>query len=232
MPTNTPDQAIPIPAGSDPADLPVGLANAIAVMEPILERRYASTAARAAQMLSLYYGAPSVLPTRVDGYDGTNHVSFLEVSQFLPTARVTVAPVPVNNSTGLVNIASLVIAGLPTTGTFQVKAKVWYSSSTTADIKFAWTFPAGATARITGVGLDVAATTVAGDAKRAVQTVTGTANSFAGIGVGTTVDVDFEGILTMGGAGGSLQLQYAQQTLDATNTQIEIMSNLRMWQIA
>jgi len=134
----------------------------------------------------------------------------------------------VNNSTALQNDDVLLVS-LPTAGLFMFEVDLIYSSSTTADFKAAMTIPAGATFTLMGMGLVVGAAGSAGDMQIAGTTVSGTSTAFGGLGVGTFVPLRLWGEITMGGTAGNLQLQWAQQTLDATNTVVHAGSRMQTW---
>jgi hypothetical protein len=59
----------------------------------------------------------------------------------------------------------------------------------------------------------------------------GTPTQVGGIGVGTIIFAKIEGYIVTTAAG-NLQLQFAQQNLDATQTTIRNGSYLRAWRVA
>lgn len=127
----------------------------------------------------------------------------------------------VNNSTTLVNDTHL---------SFSVLANdVWFfqawlviDSGTTPDIKFGWTLPASATMRWGYLGADPAASLPAW------QGVGGTAPTLAttgtvvqaGSGAGTAIGTAFAAIAAIAGTAGTVQLQWAQNTLNASDTKV------------
>lgn len=96
--------------------------------------------------------------------------------------------------------------------TYALELHVGYSTGATPDIKFGWTYPTGLTMQITGtIGYD-AATLMAAPA-----TFTQTSVLPAG---GAASDLHFAlwGLVFAGSASGTLQLQWAQNTANASDT--------------
>lgn len=233
MSTNTPDQQITLPVGTDLADNPQAFNDMIADVETRLVLKYTNVADRTARHTGPIENDLTGLAAenRYDAYDGANYVS-LESRGYHFYARRTTDGTPVNNSTALVNDPVLVGA-LQTGGTYQWQAGIFYDSSTTADIKFAFTTPtfAAGNMRWMGQGLATTATTNEGDVRIATVNVSGTATQFGGIGVSTIIFARLEGFITATSSA-NLQLQMAQQNLDATNTTIRTGSYLRAWRIS
>lgn len=231
MPTNTPDQGIPIQNGADPANLPGAQTSEVGTVEPRLVRTYTNLADRTARALTLQENNVSGLAAedRLEVYDGANWVSAYTRTLWSAT-QVTVDQV-VSNSTTLTNITQLV-APLPTAGTFQWQMTLFYDSSATEDIALAFTWPAAVTTpRWGALMLDTTAAAGIGSIKATTQTVSGTSLSYGGGGVGTIQVGTVWGRLTMGGTAGNLQPQFAQAAAAATNTTIRIGSWLHVWRI-
>lgn len=104
---------------------------------------------------------------------------------------------------------------------YEMDCFVRYSSGTTPDIKFAWTFPAGALMRYSGIVYPVAgATTIF----QFVQTDTiGCEGSTSGPGVAR-----FAGTVITSATSGSLRLQWAQNTSTASATIVQQHSYLKL----
>lgn len=122
----------------------------------------------------------------------------------------------VNNSTTLVNITNLDIA-VEASHQYKIEWDVFYDSNSTADIKFALSVPAGATG-VWAYNNDVA-TLAAGFT---LQTNTALSSGYhhrfvAYVNVSTTA--------------GSVALQFAQDTADASNTTIEPGSTIRVVEV-
>jgi hypothetical protein len=225
MPTVTPDQGLSLPAGPDIANNPAAFSNFVASVEPRLTRLYTDTADRVARQLVVAENELSALGTenRVEVYDGTNNISLHTRANFL-TTRVAASQVLTASSTVLQNITNMV-ATLPTAGIFQFRGRIFYEASTTADIKFAWTIPAGASMRwginaLGPGGTNPIYTTIIGS---------GTAISVGALGAGTVLMAMFDAEVTMGGTAGNLQLQGAQNTSDASVTTVFDRTFMEVW---
>lgn len=234
MPTNTPDQQIPEPVDADSADNPVAFNQSMAVVEPRLVRQYTTEADRTTRMTALNNGslsaltAPTTGPVRSEVYNGTNHIS-LHARSLYTFLRKT-ADETVNNTATLQNDDVFFVA-VPTAGVFVFDLTLFYTSNNTADIKFAFTHPAGAVVRWGTAGLASSATATSGDSQYAAAVGSGSTVLIGG-GNATTVMMFISGILEMGGTAGTFQLQWAQNTADASNTTVNTYSNMRMWRVA
>ena len=129
---------------------------------------------------------------------------------------------------------SVLVTALPAAGRFHFDLTLFYDSSTTADIKVAFTIPAGATIRWGGNGPSVAVAAGVGTGQYGTVIASGGSLPFGGSGVGTanTMMAIARGTVVMGGTAGNLQTQYAQQALDATNTVVREHSRLQVWKVA
>lgn len=228
MPANTPDQGLTRPLGPDVADNPVAFTNFIAGVENRLALRYTDEADRTARHPVAIEGEISHLGTenREEIYDGTSWVSLHPRSLFTYTRKAS-GQVLTPSSTALQSVTSLV-STLPTVGTFGFAAVVFYDSSTTADMKFAFLVPAGITMRW---GLQAAASGGGGTGDGVFLTATASDAAVAcgGAGVGTVLYAKIEGEIIMGGTGGNLQLRAAQNTSDPTNSTIQPHSRMWVW---
>lgn len=233
MPTDTTDQQITRPIGADSADNPVAFINGLADLEPRLVRSYTNEADRTARMLSLSENALSTLAAenRAEIYDGAAHVSLFTRALFAEKFR-TADAAAINNSTVLVSDATLVVA-LPTAGRFHWDLTLFYDSSTAGDFKVAHTIPAGATMQWGGLGASTAVSGGLGTGQFSAVTASGTSIAYGGSGVGTanTLMLNIKGGVVMGGTAGNLQVQYAQQTADPTNTVVRAHSRLLVWRV-
>jgi hypothetical protein len=234
MSTDTPDQQITIPAGTDSADNPVAFTNDVADIEPRLVRLYTNLADRTARMAVLLENNVSGLASenRLDAYDGANHISLHSRALYYNLFRTTDSAA-INNSTVLVN-DTVLVGALPTAGRFNFDLTLFHDSSATADFKIGFTWPAGATARW---GVHSASTAVASGtgtgvwlcaiASGSVLTLGGT-----GTGTGNTLMSVARGYILMGGTAGNLQLQYAQSVADPTDAVVRTGSRLEIWRVA
>jgi hypothetical protein len=226
MSTPTPDQGIVEPVGTDPANNPSAFISQIGGIEPRLVRRYTNLADRVARDLAPGINGVTGLATeaRLDAYDGASYISLTSRGRYARRMRTTNAAA-INNSTTLVNDGVLVVT-LDVTGTFSFRGRLYYDSSAVADIKMALTFPAVAASGAKWGLLGRNATTQT-NIDAIVATASGTALAAGGNGVGTETFFDFEGFITTT-ATGSLQVQYAQNALDATNTTVRFGSFLEV----
>lgn len=233
MPTNTPDQQIPLPVDPDTADNPVAFNQFVGTVEQRLVRLYTDEADRTARMLTVVENELSGLASenRIDAFDGTNHVSLYRRGLHAMNRTTATQNVGPSNTT-LQNLTNMVVAVPGIVGAvFRWRGCVFYDSATAADIKFAFTIPAGATMGWGGMGLasNVAGST--GDASMPETATSGAALTFGGGGVGVGIWMQFEGELTMAATAGNLQMQAAQQTSDATATTIHTRSFIECWRI-
>ena len=230
MPAITPDQGLSLPIGADFADNPVTFNNFVAGVEPRLVRLYTDTADRTARQLVVAENELSGLATenRVEVYNGTANISLHTRALFLST-RVAADQVLTASSTVLQNVTNMA-ATLPGTAgaIFRWRSHIFYDATTTADIKFAYTIPAGATMRwgLNGLG--------AGGTNPIYTTISGsgTAISVGALGIGTVLVALIEGEVTMAATGGALQLQAAQNTSDASVTTVFARSCMEVWRTA
>lgn len=235
MPANTSDQQITYPIGTDLADNPMAFLDMLADVETRLALKYTNVADRTARHTAPQVGDLTGLSTegRYDVYDGAAYVS-LNRRAYHAYARRTVDGTAgsglVNNSVALVNDPLLVL-GVDSGASYRWEGTIFYSSSTTADIQFAFTTPTFSSMRWAGTALATTATTNEGDMRNATVAVSGTGTQFGGIGTGSIITCEVKGFITTTAAG-NIQLQFAQQNLDATNTVIRNGSFLRVWREA
>ena len=128
----------------------------------------------------------------------------------------------VNNSVTLQNDDHLVTATLPASSAWAFDLLLVTVSSAVADFKFMFTGPAGT---IFNLAFLVGGTTYEGG--------TLTEGSTAGFvsGNGGEVPVWIRGTLTLGGTAGTLQLQWAQNTAEVSNTVVQLGSYLHLQQL-
>lgn len=230
MPQLTPDQGLSLPIDADAADNPVAFNNFVAGVEPRVVREYTNEADRTARMLVLAENDLSSLATenRVDVYNGAAHISLHTRSVFL-TTRIAADQILTASNTVLQNVTSMV-ATLPGTAgaIFQFRGHVFYDATTTADIKFAFTIPAGATMRWGMTGLGPGGTNPVYTA----ITGSGTAIPIGALGIGSVLWVPFGGEVTMAATGGNLQMQAAQNTSDPSVTTVFTRSFMEVWRTA
>lgn len=152
-----------------------------------------------------YDGADVVINTKAtaEQYNWLKNV-------LLPTAHKE-ADETVNNNTGLQDDDDLVVT-LEANKYYAFELWLEFNSTAVADIKFAFTIPAGATVewghlRYTGASLVLAL-------------ISGTGTSSPADGAGADSNVYIRGFVYTAAAAGDLQLQWAQQVLEATDTKV------------
>lgn len=225
MSTTTADQQITIPVGGDLADVVAATQNAVLGLEQRTNLRYTNFGDRAARHTVPVEGECSDLASedRADSYNGSNWIS-RTVRGFYAWKLRTTNAAAINNSTVLVADSTLTVALGEANRTYRFGVRLYYDGSTAGDLKFTVVFPAGTT--LSKWAVISADKTTATSVFRQVVTASGTTASVAAAGVGTNTFVDFEGVITLGATTGNLQVQYAQDTADATNLTIQAGSEL------
>lgn len=230
MPTTTADQGIALPVDADVADNPVAFANFVADVETRLVRRYTTEANRTALMAVLTENSVSTLSTedRIEIYNGSAHISLYTRGLYV-RVRLTASQALTPSSTVLQNVTNM-LAALPATAgaIYRWRGTVFYEASTAADIKFAYTIPAGASMRWGISSLNTAGT----QPTYTTATASGTAMAAGALGVGTVMMAQMTGEVTQGANAGNLQLQAAQNAADATNINIFDRSYLEVWRLS
>lgn len=235
MSTNTPDQQITLPVGTDLADNPLAFTDMIGDVETRLVLKYTNVADRAARHTAPIENDLTGLATenRYDVYNGAAYVSLTARGDHVfvrRTADGTPGSGAVNNNTVLQN-EPVLLGAVDTGATYMWEAGIFYDSSTTADIKFAFTTPTFSAMRWSIMGLAVGAAGNEADVRIQTASTSGGSIQVAGIGVGTIIYAKMDGFIVTTAAG-NIQLQFAQQNLDATQTTIRNGSYLRIWRMA
>lgn len=228
MATPTPDQGIPVPAGTDLASVVAAMANAIAAIETRLNLRYADNADRLVRHPAPIEGESSDLAVEnwADSYNGTAWIS-RSARGYRGMKILNADATAINSGTtgaAFVNDPTLVVP-LEGTGNFSFGGELFYDSPTGADMKMTFTWPGGPTAsRWAAMGRDATTTT---NLSQTVVIASGGAAIFGGLGVGTAAWVTFAGFIRNTGAAGNLQLQYAQNVADPGN--FTVRAGSRLW---
>lgn len=233
MPSDTADQQITLPIGADVADNPVAFTNFVADVEQRLVRLYTNEADRTARMLTVSENELSGLTAedRIDAYDGTNHVSLYHRGLFAKPRLAADFPLTLS-STSLQNVTGM-LAAMPAAGTFGFRGVMFYDSSTAADIKFAFTIPAGATILWSLLGVVTGGgTTGDGTFSTAAASDASLSVGASGVGAANILCARIDGAYVGGGTTGNLQLRAAQNASDATQTTLRTHSRLEVWRQA
>jgi hypothetical protein len=171
---------------------------------------FASAAARTSAVTSPVTGMLSYRTDGAvfDGYDGANWVT---AGRFSVIARKT-ANETVNNSATLQNDDAL-LWSVATNGIYHFDLNVAYSSGTTPDLKFAWTYPAGLTMTYSFYGYDTSGALIT------VSTLDQTSTAaLGGTGAGDARAFRIVGYVAGTYSAGTLQFQWAQNTANASDT--------------
>lgn len=142
----------------------------------------------------------------------------LTAARALRALKLTDSITPVNNSTALVDDPDLRLTVAANT-TYDLNLQVTYSTGATPDIKFAWSLPAGTTMPA-NMAHFYNGSWVAGPVN---DTSTLVCEGFA-----TDLPMRWSGLLIVGGTPGVLQLRFAQNTANATNTLLRAGSYMRL----
>jgi len=121
-------------------------------------------------------------------------------------------------------------AALELNGVYMVDGVLIYSASTTGDLKLGWTGLTSPTFHWTAGGLTSGAAAASASINLGYDAYTDT-QIVGGVGVGTKLIARPSGVLTVGAAG-TLKLQFAQGTSDATDTLLYAGSSLTFRRVA
>jgi hypothetical protein len=132
----------------------------------------------------------------------------------------------VNNSTTYQDDNHLLYA-LAATGEWEFELNLWFESGTTPDIKYQMIGPTGLVGYVSATGLNTA-----GAENDAVNYGFAATISHAGQGIGTIRHSRLKGYIRTTGTSGNLQLQWAQNSLSATDTTLHRGSTLKVFPLA
>lgn len=136
-------------------------------------------------------------------------------------ARRTSTSTPVNNSTVFVNDSQLLLP-LAASAVYELRGNILYTTNSTATIKFGWTFPTGTTMHYLGSVIPSGQTTW--QSFSLIQTDVLAADESPSI-------ARVEGLVIVSTTAGNLQLQFAQNTANASNTTLNADSYLVLTQV-
>ena len=223
MPTVTPDQGLTLPIQADAANDQTQFANynnTSSGVESRLVKRYINLADRTARNAAPTSGEISFLttPGQHYRYNGTA-AAWWEL--YPVTAYKATETQVVNNSTVLVNDSHLAVA-LQANAIYALSGYIASDSGTTADIKFDWTGPAGFTMPMWGgARLDTAAGGFVGNLNALSSAAATTIIVATGAAIGSPTSINLGGAVLTAGTAGTLQLRWAQNTLEAVNTRVK-----------
>jgi hypothetical protein len=136
-----------------------------------------------------------------------------------------------SSSTTLQNDSTLVTPALPASSTYLIEGLIVYDAGTTGDFQMGFTTPSGSSLSWTGSGFSTTASSGTSTIN-ATSESSGTALPFGAVGTGTPCSVMVKGVITIGATAGALQLQWAQNTSDATTLTVHVGSYLNLTQIS
>jgi len=144
---------------------------------------------------------------------------------------VKVATESVTSSTTLQNDDELVLS-LPANTTWEFETLIFYDGDiTNGDLACAYTFPAGATVSVGGVGPANNVTSGIGSGEWTgypgdATSPTATFFGYGTIAAGTWLTILHSGVIVLAGAAGSLQFQWAQRASSATAVRVAAGSRI------
>jgi hypothetical protein len=115
---------------------------------------------------------------------------------------------------------------------YEIEGFLIYDGSTTGDIKIAWTVPSGATLTWSAPGPPSSASGNTSSVKLAKENTSGDFYGAIGTGAGNSLVLAIRGILRTSSTAGSLTLQWAQNTADATATTVYTDSYIKASRVA
>jgi hypothetical protein len=146
----------------------------------------------------------------------------------LPQMYFVAADVTKNNSTVFSNVTGLAFTA-EANAKYLVELFLAYQTDATRDIRFQWTFPAGATAWWGADGVDAGS---GSGASGSINRQTLAANGIHGFNgepaVGVNTNAKPTAVFTTAGTAGTIQLQFAQLTAGAFNTTVLAGSCMRV----
>jgi len=132
-----------------------------------------------------------------------------DINNLVPRQARKTSDETVNNSAAFQNDNDLLLS-VVANATYSLEGLLLFNSGATPDIKFQWTYPTGLTMRW-GIGGVVTTFAVFNMTEVSVPVLDGT-----GVATGAYVD----GTVIVSSTAGTLQLQWAQNTSNATATQL------------
>jgi len=145
-------------------------------------------------------------------------------------AKVTNADVVVNNTTTTTDVTQLTFP-VSSGRVYAIEGLFVYTASTAADAKVVVTGPSGASLRLAGGRLITGTTGTSSDMELSAAAIS-TSFVMGGAGTGNTIGVPVIGRLSTSDAGGNMQIGFAQNTADATNTTLVQGSWLKLTPMA
>lgn len=141
---------------------------------------------------------------------------------FVPKAVIKPADTGRVSTTTMTNDPDLLLA-LASSASYQITGVIFYDGPTAGASDFKWTFtiPSGTSGQYSAAHQNLSGGFAGAFQSNWTDTVAANTN-----GVGTIMSVAIQGIIQTGGTAGNLQLQWAQNTSNGTNTHVKAQSYL------
>lgn len=156
-------------------------------------------------------------------YFSSGVITAAQLEAIVPRIADRTSTQTVNGSSALVSDSQLFLAVAASTR-YRLRGRILYNSNSTANFKFAFTFPTSTTLSFTVTG-----TAAGGSVLATFDQTDGTVSALAGAGADDSAFID--GIVTVSSTPGTLQVQWAQNTSNASNTQVKAGSYIELQQI-
>lgn len=153
-------------------------------------------------------------------YFAAGPVTAAQLEALVPIIKRKVADETVNNSSTLQNDDELAIVVAADTS-YRLRATIRYSSGTTPDFKWAWSYPTGLTMVYSAI---CQVTTVA--FAELIESSGGAVD-----GAGANESLFFDGTVVVSSTAGTLQFRWAQNTANPSDTIVRAGSYLELQQI-
>lgn len=161
----------------------------------------------------------TTIPSAGDFWTGAALAALID--ELRPRAAAKTSDQTVNNSATLVNDTQLFV-NVSANATYTFTAALRYSTGTTPDLKIAWTFPAGLTLRYDSLIGPTSATLAMFQQDQTTPLAFDGALGYAML----------FGVVTVSGTAGVLQLQWAQNVANPSNTIMQTGSYLDLRRIS
>lgn len=133
----------------------------------------------------------------------------------------------VNNSAVFQDDDALLLA-VGASEVWWFEANIYFDSGTTPDFKVQWTAPVGATVYVSETGFDAASAAY----NDATVSAASASRTHTGTGAGTVRHTRQKGIIANGVNAGNLQLQWAQNTQNSSDTKVLANSTIMAFKLA
>jgi hypothetical protein len=134
-----------------------------------------------------------------------------------------------NNSTSLLSSTDLVLS-MAINSSYILEACIIYDSNSTADFKYSFSLPTGATIRQTPWGSDIGDTSIHTMILHDAYDTAGF--SAGGVAAGTMMSIKPTGRIVMSTTAGNLVVQFAQNVANASDTKLKRDSWLRLTKVS